>query len=272
MAVSMAWLSPTASVLLTAGLLSWSSAAAAQVVASPAAAGPESVVTAPAKAAPSEATYGGPRLTSDVQADHAFKLQAEALKFADEKAWDKARDKLIEAWQYGEFPNVAFHLAAVYDALNEPELASEQLGKFLSLAEPSNVNYVAAVTLQAKLRKPEAAWHPPPAPAPGPQDLTRGSAPVASVVLAASGAAMLFAALTTGLLANAAEGELERNCPQNRCDPKLQGVADRGRTLKLVTNTLLVTGGAALGAGAAWWVSMACSSAHGCSAALSGRF
>lgn len=249
---------------------------AAPRAAAPAASSEVSAPSSPGAPAPANASVdeasGNSQVSSDVRAERAFELLAEGLHYADERAWAKARDKLLDAWSYAEFPNIAFHLAVVYDALGEPQRAREQLARYQSLAQPTNVNYAAASTLSAKLRGASAASTPPPRPSPVP-DTSRSEAPVAPLVLAGSGAAMLLAAVTTGLLANAAEGELERNCPRDSCPSYLESVADRGRTMKLVTNVLLIAGGTALGAGAAWWFGAACSSAtEGCSAALTGRF
>ena len=79
--------------------------------------------------------------------------------------------------------------------------------------------------------------------------------PIGPVVTMSAGGAVLIAALTTGLLTNAREDELVRNCNSEQvCESKLAEVKDGGKDLKLVTNVLLATGGAAITAGIVWWL------------------
>jgi tetratricopeptide (TPR) repeat protein len=73
-------------------------------------------------------------------------------------------------------------------------------------------------------------------------------------ILMGVGGAMIIGGVVTGAMASSKHGELEDQCPDNRCDdPSLKSVADEGKTLALVADILLFGGIAAAGTGGVLW-------------------
>ena len=69
------------------------------------------------------------------------------------------------------------------------------------------------------------------------------------VVVGGAGAALMLGGVATGVMASSKQKELDDKCKDGVCDPKLQATADSGKTLALVTDVLLIGGGAALATG-----------------------
>jgi hypothetical protein len=187
-------------------------------------------------------------------------LLDQALTLIEQERWNDAKALLEQASKLAPFPNILFHLARVHYRLGERDQARVRLSDFEKLAGPTNPNYGDAQRLHVLLTQQSVASAPPTdAPlvtdtqSPRVQPAQR-QFPLGPVVTAASGAALLVAAITTGLLSNAAKGELDRHCrTDGSCDSSLAMIKDRGQRFQLATNLLLGAGVAAIGAGTLWW-------------------
>ena len=192
--------------------------------------------------------------TSNAQA--ALRLLDEGLALAYEEDWRGARAKFQQAKQLAPFPNIVYHLAQAHYQLEDWDLALQELAQFKKLAGHHNPHEKSARTLhqrvdtrlRAKQESPDEPGLPEPV-RPAPLDV-----PLGPVVTLAAGGAALIAGTMTGLLTNAAGGELERNCPERVCNVELEVGKDRGETMMLASNVLLVAGAVAVGAGATWWL------------------
>jgi hypothetical protein len=182
--------------------------------------------------------------------EQALLLLDQALTLADEADWKGAQAKLEQARKLKELPNIVFHLARAHLRLQETAPALSLLARFRELAGKHNPNTQEAERLLAEhsapgRAAPSAPVTPPPA---------RKKVPVGPLVTISSGGVVLLVSLMTGLLAKAAEDELQRNCASNgMCPSKLEAVRDRGERLKLTTNILIGVGAAAVAAGTGWW-------------------
>jgi hypothetical protein len=182
------------------------------------------------------------------EAARAFALLDEALSLVDQARWREAKGKLEEARAAAELPNIVFHLARTHLRLSEPSQARVALSRFNTLASAHNPNRSLAARLELAFARPGLTASPDSSP-------PARRRPLGPILTLAGGGAALIASLTTGLLASAAEGELERNCAENGvCPDPLASVQTRGERLKLSTNLLLGVGGAAVVAGASWWL------------------
>jgi tetratricopeptide (TPR) repeat protein len=73
---------------------------------------------------------------------------------------------------------------------------------------------------------------------------------VLPVAVGGAGAALMLGGIATGVMAKSKQKELDDKCSNGVCDPSLKSTADSGKTLALVTDVLLIGGGAALATGA----------------------
>jgi tetratricopeptide (TPR) repeat protein len=83
------------------------------------------------------------------------------------------------------------------------------------------------------------------------------SLPVPALVVGGVGAALIVGSVITGIMTSSKQSELEDGCPTRvGCDPALEDTRDSGQTLAVVTDVLLFTGLAAVGAGVAMFFLM----------------
>ncbi len=81
-------------------------------------------------------------------------------------------------------------------------------------------------------------------------DGSGASLPVPAIIVGSAGVGLIVAGVITGALASSAQSELEEGCPTRvGCDPALEDTLNSGQTLAVVTDVLLFTGIAAVGAG-----------------------
>lgn len=192
---------------------------------------------------------------SGPEAEQVFALLEQGMQHADAGRWPEALAAFEQARAIAPYPNVLFQLARAQHALGHPAQAQAALDEYEQSAGPHNPNQGEAERLKAQLSEPPPPTLASEAPAYAPSDQEPAAPrfPIGPVVTMSAGGAVLIAALTTGLLTNAREDELVRNCDSELiCDSKLAEVKDGGKDLKLVTNVLLVTGGAAITAGLLW--------------------
>lgn len=203
--------------------------------------------------------------------------------------WAAVIDQLERAKRLAPLPNISFQLGSALYHAQQPERAREELERFLSIAGPNNENRQTAEVYLDELAASDATAAATSAPVP--VAASTGRLPVGPIVVLGIGGAALIASAMTGLLVGASDGELSRNCdPDGACPDYLATVRDRGETLQLATNVLLITGAAAAAGGVLWWAlsgsgervtastqaratraGMACA-ADGCHASLSGVF
>jgi hypothetical protein len=201
----------------------------------------------------------------------AFALLDKALGLIEQKQWTDAKAALEQARGLSEFPNIVFHLARTSYLLQEYPQAARDLDRFDVLAGPNNPNVADARLLREQLLR---AGTPLPAhpTATTIDDESPSGVPIGPVLTVAVGGAALIAAVTTGALANAAEGELMRNCDGHRCREELRDVRDNGHLYQIATNVLLSVGAAAVAAGGVWWwlshSSVSCGPGGGCRGTL----
>lgn len=80
-----------------------------------------------------------------------------------------------------------------------------------------------------------------------------GGAGVAPYIVIGVGGAALLTSVVTGLMANGVHSDLEDKCPGGECSyPGYQDDIDRGKTLQVATNVLLVGGLVTTAAGVVW--------------------
>lgn len=180
----------------------------------------------------------------------ALVLLDQALTQAERAEWHDAVRTLEQARALAEFPNIVFHLARARFRLHDTERGLQELARFEALAGAHNPNRAEAERLRVEHNAPA----PVAASAPAYPPERRPSVPLGPVLTISGGGVALLTGLITGLLANAAHDELERNCDGTMCPSYLESVRDRGDRLKLATNVLLAVGGAAVVVGTSWWL------------------
>lgn len=107
------------------------------------------------------------------------------------------------------------------------------------------------------------------------------SGPIGGVVLLAVGGAAVVAGVVTAIVTSGIEGDLEEACTNMICGPDQQENIDRGKTMALLTDILLIGGATLAVGGALWWIlgrsedsvtpSVACVS-DGCRLSVQGSF
>lgn len=187
---------------------------------------------------------GAPAAASDAQ-KQALVLLDQALTQAERAEWREAASTLEQARKLAEFPNIVFHLARAHLRLHDTRRGLAELARFEELAEPFNPNRAEAERLRSAHAMPSRFGG----------GAERRKLPLGPLLTVSGGGAALLSALITGLLADAAEDELKRNCGgDDVCPSYLEAVRDHGQRLKLATNVLLGVGAAAVAVGTGWWL------------------
>ncbi len=88
---------------------------------------------------------------------------------------------------------------------------------------------------------------------PPPEPPAEPGLPIAPIIVASAGGAMLVGSLVTGLMTMGLAGDLEDDCVNGRCPSRLRDTKDSAETLATVTDVLLVLGVVTAAAGATWF-------------------
>ena len=183
------------------------------------------------------------------------------------------------AYRLSRRPKLLFN---VYVAHREAGAAARAIGALRSFLQQTP-NAPDRVNLRARLDAMESAYrrqHPeaarplprspdasPPPSEPPPTSLGAQERPRTSTDAAArgrsspwpwlvvgAGGAMLLTGTLTGLLVLNRETELEQRCPGGACAVPFQGYRDQSRRFAVLTDALLIAGGAAVVGGLVWWL------------------
>ena len=158
------------------------------------------------------------------------------------KAANALRNYLTRVEKVDTRPQLEARLASLERLVQEEEQRKQQQAQ--AQAQQAEA--------QEQAPQPEAAPESvSPTDAPPPE--AKKSPSIVPFVLMGVGGAMIIGGVVTGAMASSKQSELEDNCMDKVCDPKLQSLADEGKTLAVVTDVLLFGGIAAAGTGAVLW-------------------
>jgi tetratricopeptide (TPR) repeat protein len=184
----------------------------------------------------------------------------------DNGEFDQAATAFEQAYSLSHRHALLYNLYLAYRDANQQEKAAEALGNYLDRVEvienrPQLEARLKALEEGIAARKAEEAAKAQAAAAPSttaaaPSEAGASGEPenkrwwLTPVVIGSAGAAMMVGSIATGLMANSKQKELDDKCVNGTCDPSLKSTADSGKTLALVTDILLIGGGAVLATGA----------------------
>jgi tetratricopeptide (TPR) repeat protein len=158
------------------------------------------------------------------------------------KAAEALRNYLTRVEQIDTRAQLEARLASLERLVQEEEQRKQQQAQQPS-SEAAAQEPAQAETQQQQVAN-ELTLHP----------TVKESPSIVPYILMGVGGAMIIGGVVTGAMASSKHGELEDQCPDNRCDdPSLKSVADEGETLALVADILLFGGIAAAGTGGVLW-------------------
>ena len=185
----------------------------------------------------------------------------------DNGEFDQAAVAFEEAYTLSHRHALLYNLYLAYRDANQQEKAAEALRNYLDRVEVIENRPQLEARLKAleegiaarkarEAQEAQAAAQPQTA-APSAAVIDGADAPESDhrwwmlpVVLGGTGAAMMVGGIATGVMASSKQKELEDKCVNGVCDQSLKSTADSGKTLALVTDVLLIGGGAVLATGA----------------------
>jgi len=208
------------------------------------------------------AQAGGASTENEAQAREAF--QAGRAYYGNGE-FDKAAEAFEEAYRLSSRDVLFYNIYLAYRDANEPERAADALRNYLTRVSAIDNRAQLEARLTAldegiAARKAEERRHAEEQQALAQNSSTKGdeAAPTTDstrywltpVVLMGAGAGLALGSLATGLVAKGKQGELDDECQDGVCPERLQGTADQGKTLALVTDVLLIGGIAVAATGA----------------------
>jgi tetratricopeptide (TPR) repeat protein len=175
--------------------------------------------------------------------------------FAAER-WPDAAREFQSAYELSHRQEMLINLSRAHERGGELSAAIADLESLLETFPDTNYR----VEAEQRLEVMRAKLHPAPAlpaveaPAPAKQPVKAWPPRWYTLAFGSVAIAAGVASLGTGLRAHALHGDLEDQCPADRCDPGFESARDKGRTLSRVSTGLMFSSIALAGVTATLWV------------------